>query len=59
MIPAEIPYIEFPELDGSECVRVLMNGEGPVGGERLWRIIEAAVAARPIRVLYDTPASSL
>jgi aspartate oxidase len=59
MIPAEIPYIEFPEFDGSECVRVLMNGEGPVGGERLWRIIEAAVAARPIRVLYDTPASSL
>jgi succinate dehydrogenase/fumarate reductase flavoprotein subunit len=59
MIPAEIPYIEFPEFDGSECVRVLMNGEGPVGGERLWRIIEAAVAARPIRVLYDTPAASL
>jgi succinate dehydrogenase/fumarate reductase flavoprotein subunit len=59
MIPAEIPYVEFPEFDGSDCVRVLMNGEGPVGGERLWRIIEAAVAARSIRVLYDTPATSL
>lgn len=59
MIPAEIPYIEFPEFDGSDCVRVLMNGKGPVGGERLWRIIEAAVTARSIRVLYDTPAASL
>jgi len=59
MTPAELPYIEFPEFAGSDCVRVLMNGEGPLGGERLWRLIEKTVAARPIRVLYDTPALSL
>jgi succinate dehydrogenase/fumarate reductase flavoprotein subunit len=57
--PTELPYIEFPELAGSDCVRVLMNGEGPVGGERLWRVIEAAVAARPIEVSYETRAVSL
>jgi succinate dehydrogenase/fumarate reductase flavoprotein subunit len=59
MTPAELPYIEFPDFDGSDCVRVLMNGEGPLGGERLWRLIEQAVAARPIRVRYETPAISL
>ena len=59
MKTAEIPYIEFPEFDGSDCVRVLMNGEGPMGGERLWHLIEPAVAARPIRVMYETPAVSL
>jgi succinate dehydrogenase/fumarate reductase flavoprotein subunit len=59
MKTAEIPYIEFPEFDGSDCVRVLMNGAGPMGGERLWHVIEPAVAARPIRVLYETPAVSL
>jgi len=37
----------------------LLNGPGPVGGERLWRIIEAAVAARPIAVSYETPAVRL
>jgi len=36
-----------------------MNGEGPMGGERLWHLIEPAVAARPIRVMYETPAVSL
>jgi choline dehydrogenase-like flavoprotein len=56
MKTAEIPYIEFPELDGSDCVRVLMNGEGPMGGERLWHLIEAEMSARPIRVMYETPA---
>jgi len=50
MTPVELPYIEFPELTGSDCVRVLMNGGRP---------IEKAVAARPIRVLYETPAVSL
>jgi hypothetical protein len=28
MKPADLPHIEFPELDGSDCVRVLMNGDG-------------------------------
>jgi succinate dehydrogenase/fumarate reductase flavoprotein subunit len=59
MTPADLPYIEFPEMAGADCVRVLMNGEGPVGGERLWRLIERAVASRPIRTLYETPAVSL
>jgi hypothetical protein len=59
MKTAEIPYIEFPEFAGSDCVRVLMNGEGPMGGQRLWHVIEPAVAARPIRVRYETPAISL
>jgi len=59
MTPADLPYIEFPAMAGSDCVRVLMNGEGPVGGERLWRLIEHAVAARAIRVQYDTPAVRL
>ena len=59
MTVAELPYIEFPELAGADCVRVLMNGEGPLGGERLWGLIEESVAMRPIRVIYDTPAVSL
>jgi FAD binding domain len=59
MKTAEIPYIEFPEFAGSDCVRVLMNGEGPMGGQRLWHVIEPAVAARPIRVMYETPAINL
>jgi len=59
MKTAEIPYIEFPEFSGSDCVHVLMNGEGPMGGERLWRLIEQAVSKRPMQVLYETPAISL
>ena len=59
MKTAEIPYIEFPEFAGSDCVHVLMNGEGPMGGERLWRLVEQAVSKRPIQILYETPAISL
>ena len=59
MTPADLPHIEFPEFAGSDCVRVLMNGEGPLGGERLWRVIEQTVAGRSIRVSYETPAMSL
>ncbi|MEI9996926.1 MAG: FAD-dependent oxidoreductase [Rhizomicrobium sp.] len=59
MKTAEIPYIEFPEFEGSDCVHVLMNGEGPMGGERLWHVVETAVSKRPIRVLYETPAVGL
>lgn len=59
MTPMEIPYIEFPDAAGSDCVRVLLNGEGPMGGERLWRVIEAALAARPIDIRYETPAVGL
>ena len=59
MKTAEIPYIEFPEFMGSDCVHVLMNGEGPMGGQRLWRLIEQAVSKRLIQILYETPAISL
>ena len=59
MTPVEMDYVEFPQMPGADSVRVLLNGPGPVGGERLWRIIEAAVAARPIAVSYETPAVRL
>ena len=59
MTPVEMPYVEFPQADGAESVRVLKNGEGPIGGERLWCVIEAAVAARPISISYQTPALGL
>ena len=59
MTPVEMPYVEFPKLAGAECVRVLKNGEGPIGGQRLWRIIEAAVATRSIDVSYQTAAVAL
>ena len=52
--------IEFPEFDGSDCVQMLMNGDGPPGFERLWKgVIEPAVAARRIRISYETGAVSL
>ena len=54
MVPVEIPYVEFPDFAGSECVRVLLNGEGPIGGERLWHLIEASVDARHIDTGYET-----
>ncbi|AYJ84718.1 FAD-binding protein (plasmid) [Sphingomonas paeninsulae] len=59
MTPVEMPYVEFPQADGAACVRVLKNGDGPIGGERLWRVIEAAVACRPIAISYQTPAFAL
>ena len=59
MTPVEMPYVEFPQADGAACVRVLKNGDGPIGGERLWRVIEEAVARRPIAISYQTPAFAL
>lgn len=59
MTPFDLPYIEFPEMAGSQCVRVLMNGPGPMGGERLWRVVEAAVATRHLDVVYDAPGVEL
>lgn len=54
METAEYPLCEFPELAGAECVRVLMNGKGKVGQERLWKLIQAQVDQRPIDILYET-----
>ena len=59
MVSVEIPYVEFPDLPGSECVHVLLNGDGPIGGERLWRLIEASVDARRIETRYQMPVVSL
>ncbi len=60
MRPVKFFGAEFPELAGSDCVEMLMHGEGPVGEERLWKgVIEPAMAARSIRALYETPAVSL
>lgn len=59
MVPVELPYVEFPEFAGSDCVHVLLNGVGPVGGERLWRLIESSVDARRIETLYETPVVGL
>ena len=39
MTPVEMPYVEIPQAECAECVRILKNGEGPIGGERLWRVI--------------------
>ncbi len=60
MKPTVFPLVEFPELAGSDCVQVLMNGEGPIGHARVFDgVIEPAMKARQIRVLYETPATSL
>ena len=63
MKPVALPgaqSAEFPELDGSDCVRILVHGEGSVGDERLWRgVTEPAMAARRIRSLYETGAIRL
>lgn len=60
MKAAVFPLVEFPEFPGSDCVQCLMNGEGPPGDARIFdRIIEPAMKARKIRVLYETPAVSL
>ncbi|MEJ0049948.1 MAG: FAD-dependent oxidoreductase [Methylovirgula sp.] len=51
---------EFPELDGSDCVQILVHGDGSIGDERLWRgVTEPAMAARHIRTLYETAAVRL
>lgn len=51
---------EFPEFPGADCVKQLMNGAGPLGQARVFDgVIEPAMAARKIRVLYETPAVSL
>jgi succinate dehydrogenase/fumarate reductase flavoprotein subunit len=60
MKPTEFSGAEFPEFDGSDCVQMLMHGDGPIGEERLWKgVTEPAMAARQIRTLYETAAVSL
>lgn len=52
-------WVEFPELPGSDCVQVLLNGKDGVGEARLWRVVESAVSLRRIGVEYDTRAVEL
>ena len=59
MQPAEYDLVEFPELEGADCVRVLMHGAGEIGEARLWKMIEQVVKTRNIRTLYATGATNL
>ncbi len=59
MDPVEFPLCEFPEIDGSDCVRVLMHGKGDYGQERLWKLIAGKLDARPVDIRYETPAKRL
>ena len=59
MQPAEYDLVEFPELEGADCVRVLMHGAGEIGEARLWNMIEQIVKTRDIRTLYATGATNL
>jgi succinate dehydrogenase/fumarate reductase flavoprotein subunit len=68
MNPIPLHDVEFPEFDGSDCVQMLLHGDGPagservmrVGGERLWKgVTEPALAKRKIRALYETGATNL
>lgn len=50
--------IEFPELPGSDCVHKYHHG--PIlGYSKTWEALERAVKARPIEVLYASPARQL
>jgi len=52
--------VEYPELAGSECVKVILHRKGPYGEARLWdEVIEPAFAGFNIPVLYDTEAVRL
>ena len=49
---------EFPEVTGSDCVRIyLLDGE--VGHQRLWKLLKASVEKRRIDVLYAMPGNEL
>ena len=55
-----VQSVEFPDLPGSACVKVMLHGDGPYGEARLWdRVIEPAYAARKIQTFYDTAAIRL
>ena len=52
--------VEYPDLPGSGCVKVLLHRKGPYGEARLWdEVIEPAFARRGIPVLYETQALRL
>lgn len=50
--------IEFPDLPGADCVHKFHDGP-TYGYSYTWQLFERLVLARPIKVLYDSPARSL
>lgn len=50
--------IEFPELPGSDCVHKFHHGP-IVGYSYTWGMLERAVKARAIEILYETPGRAL
>ncbi len=50
--------IEFPELPGSDCVHKFHHGD-VVGYSGTWNMLERALKARPIEILYETPGKEL
>jgi succinate dehydrogenase/fumarate reductase flavoprotein subunit len=50
--------IEFPELPGSDCVHKFHHGP-VVGYSKTWEMLERAVRAREIEILYEAPAKEL
>jgi len=58
--PVRYGGAEYPDLPGADCVSKFVHGAGSVGGARLWsQVIEAAITARKIEILYETPAVRL
>ena len=55
-----VQSVEYPELAGSDCVKVLLHRKGPYGEARLWNeVIEPAFAHSGIPVFYETEAHRL
>ncbi|MBM3222708.1 MAG: FAD-binding protein, partial [Candidatus Tectomicrobia bacterium] len=50
--------IEFPELPGADCVHKFHHGP-VVGFSQTWEMLERAVKARPIEIMYETPGKAL
>jgi succinate dehydrogenase/fumarate reductase flavoprotein subunit len=50
--------IEFPDLPGADCVHKFHDGP-TYGYSFTWQLFERLVKQRPIRILYETPASEL
>lgn len=58
--PVRFSGAEFPDLPGADCVDLFLHGAGPLGQGRLWtQIIDPAVTARKIDIIFETPATKL
>ena len=57
---AQVSSVEYPELAGSDCVKVLLHGKGPYGEARLWdQVVAPAYRRRNIRTCHETRALAL